>query len=481
MNRAHVILSAAKDPASFERHHAPKRQVLRSAQDDGTSPSLSSYSLAPRPLSLVPTTRRAFTLVELLIVLAIIGVVVALGIPLFGVLTGAKSVEAGRNVVAATIGQARTVAVNEGKFAGVLFYVDPATERTAMALVVVTDPSSSLEDPDPYDKYKMYVDRGVAATLGTASPPEQEYFSSQRNTGDNNVRARGDRVVMITHDADNVYRNPLYNDTPLVSDYLQFFGNYRPTVRVFEAQTRHTSATTDPMRRPPQTGPYGSWAGSPRTPVADYLTQYVKPGNVTRPVTIRSTVGPFTNDFWGSNIEAPISRYSSSEQVLLPRGVGVQVMTQPLVRAGTVGPTTFQERYLRTAIIMFDPQGRLTVLKNFTLRQGDPANPLGDYLGLTQTARNIPSGIGLAVFDSQQFVTAQLPNAAKTSQADWLYQAPSSGVGNQYLLTSRFDNLFGDYPTPAAAQSEQDEERWLDTNATPLVINRYTGSLSEAE
>ena len=87
----------------------------------------------------------------------------------------------------------------------------------------------------------------------------------------------------------------------------------------------------------------------------------------------------------------------------------------------------------------------------------------------------------MAVYDTQKFTTAVLPNAEKTSQADWLYQAPSGGAGNQYLLTSGFTNLFGDYPTPASAQSEVDEEQWLDANATPLIINRYTGSLSEAE
>jgi prepilin-type N-terminal cleavage/methylation domain-containing protein len=431
-------------------------------------------------------TRRAFTLVELLIVLAIIGVVVALGIPLFGVLTGARSVEAGRNVVAATIGQARTVAVNEGKYAGVLFYVDPATERTAMAIVVVTDPSSSLEDPDPYDKYKTYVDRtfsypgfgGVAVTPVTT---EQEYFSSQNDALNNGIRLRGDRVIAITHDADNAYRSPLYANNPLVSEYLHYFGNYRPTVRAFECRKTYTTSNT-PTVQPPQNGPYGTWAGSPTTPT--YFTQY-RPSTGT-PVGAaisqkRSTQGPFANVYWGAQNESPIVRYSSSEQTLLPRGVAVQVMTQPLIRAGTLSPNNFQERYLRTGIIMFDPQGRLTVLKNFTLRQADPANPLGDYLGLTAVARNIPAGVGIAVYDSQKFTTAQLPNGEKTSQADWLYQAPSSGAGNEYLLTSNFTNIFGDYPTPAAAQSESDEEQWLDTNATPLIINRYTGSLSEAE
>jgi prepilin-type N-terminal cleavage/methylation domain-containing protein len=437
-----------------------------------------------------PESRRsAFTLVELLIVLAIIGVVVALGIPLFGVLTGARSVEAGRNIVAATIGQARTVAVNEGKYAGVLFYVDPATERTAMALVVVTDPSSSLEDPDPYDKYKMYVNGRIANQLrglpGTGV--EQEYVSSLPNTADQNVRVRGDRVVEVTHDANNTYRGVLYGQNPVVSDYLRYFGNYRPAVKAFDCQQRHTTLSGNDagsdVDAPPLNGPFGPWAGS-ATVAQQYRPNGASPpftGTPLTPAKVYSTRGPFANPNWGSDIEAPITRYASSEQVLLPRGVGVQVMTQPLVRAGTAGPATFQERYLRTAIIMFDPQGRLTVLKNFTLHQADPANPLGDYLGLTATARNIPSGIGLAIFDSQKFVNAQLPNSEKTSQADWLYQAPTSGVGNQYLLTSNFTNLFGDYPTPAAAQSELDEELWLDTNATPLVINRYTGSLSEAE
>ena len=393
MNQTHVILSAAKDPALGATGRRTRRPVSSPAASvshrcrrttrlsSSKSATCGNHSLAPRPSPLAAgRTRRAFTLVELLIVLAIIGVVVALGIPLFGVLTGAKSVEAGRNIVAATVAQARTVAVNEGKYAGILFYVDPATERTAMALVIVTDPASSLEDPDPYDKYKAYVDRdfGYVAPNSTFVKPvtrEQEYYSSRQDAVLNKVRVRGDRVIGVTFDANNAYRGSLYGATPLVSDYLRYFGNYRPMVRAFEAQKSHTTASTDPTNRPPLTGPFGAWAGSSAVPM-----QYIKPSGATRTPTVRSMAGPFANTNWGTAIESPIVRYGASEQTLLPRGIGVQVMTQPLIRngaSGLAGNVSFQERYLRTAVIMFDPQGRLTVLQNFYAPSGRSCQPAG--------------------------------------------------------------------------------------------------------
>jgi hypothetical protein len=37
------------------------------------------------------------------------------------------------------------------------------------------------------------------------------------------------------------------------------------------------------------------------------------------------------------------------------------------------------------------------------------------------------------------------------------------------------------YGTPAASGTEAYEEAWLDNNSTPILINRYTGTLVKGE
>ena len=391
----------------------------------------------------------AFTLVELLIVLAIIGIVTALGIPLFGVLTGAKSVEAGRNLVAATLGQARTVAVNEGKYAGVMFFVDPATERTAMSIVIVTDPASSMEDPDPYDKYKGW-------------QADQTYYSGKVDNNQS-FAERADRTIRIAVDADATYRGSLYAQSPAVSNYLNMFGNYRPTVKTYRCLTTHENAEDKNGSRPPRNGPYADPTAS---------TIYSRPGGGggAFPRALESTVGPFSNDLWGNDDQTAVTRYSTGEMTLLPRGIGAQVIIQST--SAQLTPTLrVTDRYMRMAVVMFDPQGRL-VLRDFSLSSTDT---LGQYLQLraSTTAQHIVSGIGLALYETEAFKTAGF------SESDSIYATAAYKV-EAPTNAALMDGVMGS-PTAPAVAAEAQEETWLDTNGKPLLINRYTGSLSEAD
>ena len=97
-----------------------------------------------------------FTLAELLVVIGIIVLALAMAMPAFNYITGSRSNEAAINVISATLNAARTQALNDTTTDavdyGVLFYRDPATERTMMALVKRADDSKF--DPDPLDNYK---------------------------------------------------------------------------------------------------------------------------------------------------------------------------------------------------------------------------------------------------------------------------------------------------------------------------------------
>lgn len=80
-------------------------------------------------------SRSGFTLNELLIVCAIVVLIMALAVPAFNVLTGSRSIEGATNQVSAFLGQARAEAIGVQEIRGVLFFLDPGTERVSMAMV----------------------------------------------------------------------------------------------------------------------------------------------------------------------------------------------------------------------------------------------------------------------------------------------------------------------------------------------------------
>lgn len=82
-------------------------------------------------------TRRtsAFTLNEMLVVVSIVVLMMTLALPAFNVLSGSKSAEAATNQISAVLGQARSEAIGVQEIRGVMFYIDPSTGRTNMAMV----------------------------------------------------------------------------------------------------------------------------------------------------------------------------------------------------------------------------------------------------------------------------------------------------------------------------------------------------------
>ena len=78
---------------------------------------------------------RAFTLTELLIVIGLIVLLIALAVPAFRAMSGGRSLDAAQNQLAAVLGAARAEAIGLQKVRGVLFYLDPATDRVNAAIV----------------------------------------------------------------------------------------------------------------------------------------------------------------------------------------------------------------------------------------------------------------------------------------------------------------------------------------------------------
>jgi prepilin-type N-terminal cleavage/methylation domain-containing protein len=79
--------------------------------------------------------RIGFTLVEMLIVMAIVVLIVTMAVPSIRVLTGTRSISVAQNQLAAVITRAREDAIALQDIRGVLFYLDPISGRVGAAIV----------------------------------------------------------------------------------------------------------------------------------------------------------------------------------------------------------------------------------------------------------------------------------------------------------------------------------------------------------
>ncbi|HTW94790.1 MAG TPA: prepilin-type N-terminal cleavage/methylation domain-containing protein [Tepidisphaeraceae bacterium] len=94
-----------------------------------------------------PSRGGGFTLVEMLVVIAIIVGVLAMAVPLVSTLNGSRSVEAGYNVLSSALAHARELAVANHQIAGAFVYIDATTGRSA---IVFVEPTPNTAYPPPY-------------------------------------------------------------------------------------------------------------------------------------------------------------------------------------------------------------------------------------------------------------------------------------------------------------------------------------------
>ncbi len=97
-----------------------------------------------------------FTLTELLIVIGIIVLMIGLAVPVLGILTGNRSVDAAQNIIQSMLNDARMQAIGQQRDTGVLFFVSPVTARVSMVMVQASDAQSidgQLNLTNPPDVY----------------------------------------------------------------------------------------------------------------------------------------------------------------------------------------------------------------------------------------------------------------------------------------------------------------------------------------
>jgi type II secretory pathway pseudopilin PulG len=91
---------------------------------------------------------RAFTLAEILIVITIIVLMMALAVPAFNAIRGSRSIEGAENQISALIGRSRADAIGVQKPHGVMFFLDTATDRFAVAVVRAAGYPDQALNPD---------------------------------------------------------------------------------------------------------------------------------------------------------------------------------------------------------------------------------------------------------------------------------------------------------------------------------------------
>jgi type II secretory pathway pseudopilin PulG len=93
------------------------------------------FILHPSSFILPRRRRAAFTLNELLVVMALLVLVIAIAIPAFSLITTGRSIESAENQISAFLGSTRADAIGLQEPRGALLFVDPANNRVTLAQV----------------------------------------------------------------------------------------------------------------------------------------------------------------------------------------------------------------------------------------------------------------------------------------------------------------------------------------------------------
>lgn len=135
--------------------------------------------------------RRAFTLVELLIVIGLIVLLMAVAVPVFRTLTGSRSVEQGTNVLSSLLAQTRNQAILNHESRGLCFYYSQDLDRYVAEMVWYDDPTGNPNRIDVVDGGDVYpLPPGIGVSTGY-SPTVRLYSVPITVTGMNTYYGTG--------------------------------------------------------------------------------------------------------------------------------------------------------------------------------------------------------------------------------------------------------------------------------------------------
>jgi prepilin-type N-terminal cleavage/methylation domain-containing protein len=171
----------------------------------------------------------------------------------------------------------------------------------------------------------------------------------------------------------------------------------------------------------------------------------------------------------------PIDIAPDTDLIPLPLGIGVQTVCNCSM-SGTP-PVRSSNGYLSNGVIMFDGKGRIASIPYAISQYGK----LGIAAGLANSYPTVNSNITQGV--QSQFGLVVFQNDAYQSHR---WQAPTLAAEVVYCErppapdSNGISPGFDDY-SKVGNPTQQQADAWLDQNATPLLINRYTGTLIRGE
>jgi prepilin-type N-terminal cleavage/methylation domain-containing protein len=134
---------------------------------------------------------KGFTLIEMLVVMAIIVLAVGLAVPAIRALAGTGSTQAAQNTVSAYLARARTEAIGLQNVQGVMFFIDPATDRVNCAQVMASPfkpgdiPGITYLDLAPDHDYLSLPPATRVETMKDSGTPNVDPFPNARYLGFN--------------------------------------------------------------------------------------------------------------------------------------------------------------------------------------------------------------------------------------------------------------------------------------------------------
>jgi len=189
-------------------------------------------------------------------------------------------------------------------------------------------------------------------------------------------------------------------------------------------------------------------------------------------ITTAPGFGQQSYGVWQVSYGPPIEMRTDTDLQPLPAGIAVQTICNCSYSNGQ----RLTDGYLTVGVILFDGLGRLTSQpygfagsSQLAISSGlNQAYPAVTNVGIFNSVGNliqfgVPSQFGLVVYQRNDFVSQGFP----TNDPTYFYS------------TAQASSYYNSSPTGGPTQAQ--EESWLDQNSTPLLINRYTGTLIRAE
>jgi type II secretory pathway pseudopilin PulG len=181
------------------------------------------------------------------------------------------------------------------------------------------------------------------------------------------------------------------------------------------------------------------------------------------------------------------------DYIELPPGIGVQTLNNWGSLSASVSATRSTDEYIGLnpisstfpttdgikygGVILFDGNGRL-ISKTYGFKLFDNTTGKATNLANLFTVTTAPTTDFVPSYNNGILLSSQFGFVLFDRDA---FNSQSFTDGDPYL-DPNVPASYGTASTPAASPpTEADEEAWLDANATPILINRYNGTLIRAE